>query len=110
MADPIPNSIRQVVILGKTQDGKTFRPSDWAERLCGVMSPFRPNAGRGVQSHIGYSPYVRPSFQDGIKCVIVDTRLRDIEPMALQFVLNFAADNNLQTISSSQPPAPAEPA
>jgi len=109
MAESIPNSIKQVVILGKTQDGKTFRPSDWAERLCGVMSPFRPGAGRGANAHIGYSPYVRPGFQDGVKCVIVDTRLHDIEPMAMKFVLSFATDNDLQTISSGQPPAPAEP-
>ncbi len=29
-----------LVIVGRTQDGKKFRPSDWAERLCGVMSAF----------------------------------------------------------------------
>jgi hypothetical protein len=33
---------KEVVILGVTLEGKTFRPSDWAERLAGVMSQFRP--------------------------------------------------------------------
>ncbi|MCC5397349.1 DUF3579 domain-containing protein, partial [Staphylococcus aureus] len=27
---------RQFFIQGVTRDGKTFRPSDWADRLCGV--------------------------------------------------------------------------
>ncbi len=26
----------EFVIEGTTRDGKPFRPSDWAERLCGV--------------------------------------------------------------------------
>ena len=35
-------STKEVFIQGVTHDGKTFRPSDWAERLAGVMSSFRP--------------------------------------------------------------------
>ena len=38
----ISSSAKEVFILGLTLDGKTFRPSDWAERLAGVMSSFRP--------------------------------------------------------------------
>ena len=33
---------KEVFIQGITSDGRTFRPSDWAERLAGVMSSFRP--------------------------------------------------------------------
>ena len=33
-------AIAEFVIQGLTNDGKPFRPSDWAERLCGVMSAF----------------------------------------------------------------------
>jgi hypothetical protein len=29
--------IVEFVIVGTTLDGKSFRPSDWAERLCGVV-------------------------------------------------------------------------
>ena len=29
-----------IIIKGITQQGKPFRPSDWAERLCGVMRCF----------------------------------------------------------------------
>src|SRR5512146_2124975 len=29
-----------VIIKGVTRSGRAFRPSDWAERLCGVLSTF----------------------------------------------------------------------
>jgi hypothetical protein len=38
---------------------------------------------------------VRPTMIGDLKCVILDSRLRDIEPMAFDFVLNFAKDNDL---------------
>ncbi|MFM2075053.1 MAG: hypothetical protein RJB34_1358 [Pseudomonadota bacterium] len=84
-----------VVIQGLTLDGRTFRPSDWAERLAGVMSPFRPG---GIQpgSHLSYSPWCVPNTLGGLKCVIVHKDLREAEPMAWDFVMNFARDNQLQ--------------
>lgn len=81
----------EFVIKGVTHEGKPFRPSDWAERLCGVMSAF------GSDGRMQYSPYVQPITAGGIRCVVVDKRLRDIEPMAYNFLLNFARDNELQT-------------
>lgn len=97
---------REYIILGITSSGKTFRPSDWAERLAGVMSHFRPaGAGRQHGAHIGYSPYVRPTIRDGIKCVIVDERLRALEPLAFHFVMQFARDNDLRMV---EPPGEAE--
>lgn len=83
-------------IQGITREGKAFRPSDWAERLAGALSSFRP-AGAGIDSHIRYSPYCVPRVVDGVKCVIVNEALRDLEPMALDFVMNFARDNHLLT-------------
>jgi hypothetical protein len=85
------------VIQGVTRKGKTFRPSDWSERLAGAMSSFGPSA-RGVRKedlHLGYSPYVCPMIIDNLKCVVLDSRLRDIAPYAFHFVLNFARDNDL---------------
>jgi hypothetical protein len=84
------------VILGQTAGGKAFRPSDWAERLAGVMAAFRPRKA-GSQQHLTYSPYVLPSTHRGIRCVVVDPALRDIEPMAYSFMLKFASDNDLVT-------------
>jgi hypothetical protein len=94
MTDPTP---RQVFIQGITQEGKAFRPSDWAERLCGAMSCFRPGGVKGgIGAFIGYSPYCVPQVINGVKSVIVNERLREVEPMAWDFVMNFARDNKLQ--------------
>ena len=86
---------KEVFILGITRNGKTFRPSDWAERLAGVMSSFRPG-GAQPGSHLSYSPWCVPTVVNGVKCVIVNRELRAIEPMAWDFVLNFARDNDLE--------------
>lgn len=89
---------REFIIHGITKDGRTFRPSDWAERLAGAMSCFRPggNGKPGIGSFIGYSPYCVPTTVGSVKAVIVNEALRDIEPMAWDFVINFARDNELQ--------------
>jgi hypothetical protein len=98
MTHPKP---REIFIQGITRDGRVFRPSDWAERLAGVMSCFRPG---GVQSgrsaHIGYSPYCVPTVVGGVKCVVVNEAIRQIEPMAWDFVMNFARDNELQMVEA----------
>lgn len=86
---------RRFVIHGVTRDGQTFRPSDWAERLAGVMTPFRPEGTSSAGAHLGYSPYCVPTAIDGVKCVVANEALRGIEPMAWDFVMNFARDNDL---------------
>jgi hypothetical protein len=86
---------REFTIHGVTREGKPFRPSDWAERLAGALSSFRPTAS-GIGAHIGYSPYCVPRVVDGAKCVIVSEALRAIEPMAWDFVMSFARDNELR--------------
>jgi len=87
---------REVVIEGLTRAGKPFRPSDWAERLAGALSSFRP-PGLTIGAHIGYSPYCVPRVVGGVKCVIVSEALREVEPMAWDFVMHFARDNELRT-------------
>ncbi|CAG9245648.1 DUF3579 domain-containing protein [Paraburkholderia unamae] len=85
------------VIQGITSKGKTFRPSDWSERLAGALSCFGPRA-RGVRRenlHIGYSPYVCPMIIGNLKCVVLDARMREVAPYAFDFVLKFARDNDL---------------
>ncbi|MBA4177774.1 MAG: hypothetical protein C0505_14645 [Leptothrix sp. (in: Bacteria)] len=92
-----PSRPRQFTIQGLTLDGRTFRPSDWAERLAGAMSCFRPGGGKGgIGAYIGYSPYCVPQVLDGVRCVLVSEALQDIEPMAWEFVMNFARDNALR--------------
>ena len=53
----------EFVILGTNRDGKPFRPS-------------------GGDHRVQYSPFVHPITGDGVRCVVVDKRLADIEPMA----------------------------
>jgi hypothetical protein len=99
IAPPIPTRSREFIIQGITKDGRTFRPSDWAERLASAMSCFRPaGASGGIGAFIGYSPYCVPTVVGNLKCVRVNEALRDIEPMAWDFVMNFARDNSLQLV------------
>ena len=42
-----PAAKHEVFIQGVTLSGQTFRPSDWAERLAGAMSCFRPESTAG---------------------------------------------------------------
>ncbi|TAL92028.1 MAG: DUF3579 domain-containing protein [Paraburkholderia sp.] len=91
-------------IQGITSKGKKFRPSDWSERLAGVMSCFGPGA-KGPNARLQYSLYVRPILLDDLKVVILDSRLRDIEPMAFDFVMNFAKDNDLVVTEACELPA-----
>ncbi len=87
------------VIIGVTSDGRKFRPSDWAERLCGVLSAF------GAEKKMAYSPYVTPGHSEGDKAVFVDRKLYTLEPMAYRFVVNFAQDNDLKLMA--YPPTPS---
>jgi hypothetical protein len=108
MADPVQPSVpaKEFFILGLTTEGKTFRPSDWAERLCGVMSCFRPEGTSNTNAHLQYSPYVRPTHVNGIKAVVLHEELRGIEPLAYHFVLDFAKDNDLQVVDACLLPEP----
>ena len=100
---------REFFIQGLTRDGKTFRPSDWAERLAGAMSCFRPEGVQsGIGAFIGYSPYCVPRLINGVKCVIVNEALKGVEPMAWDFVMNFARDNQLQVAEACLVPEPTD--
>ena len=102
----VPTSSKEVFIQGITLDGKTFRPSDWAERLAGVMGQFRPG---GVQpgSHLSYSPWCIPTAINDVRCVIVHPDLREDNVLAWDFCMNFAKDNDLQmSIGAPEAPAP----
>lgn len=86
MPDP---STKQLIIRGVTSSGQTFRPSDWAERLAGVLSVF------GIDSRINYSPYLHPMNCDRLKCLVVDAKLEQVDNRAWGFIMGFARDNDL---------------
>ena len=102
----VANTSKELFILGVTRQGKAFRPSDWAERLAGVMSSFRPG-GQQPGSHLHYSPWCIPTSIGHTKCVIIHRDLRDYDVMAWDFCVNFAKDNDLQV--SDVRPVPPEP-
>jgi hypothetical protein len=91
----VSSSAKELFIQGITSEGRIFRPSDWAERLAGVMSQFRPG-GAQPGSHLSYSPWCIPTVINGLKSIVVNSELRNYEPMAWDFVMNFAKDNDLQ--------------
>lgn len=101
------HSSKKVYILGITSSGRAFRPSDWAERLAGVMSQFRPG-GAPTGRHLAYSPWCIPSSVNNVRCVVVHEDLRAHNVMAWDFVIGFAKDNGLQ-LHHGAPPDAAHP-
>jgi len=84
----------KVIIQGITQQGGTFRPSDWAERLCGAVASYGP--GRRIIFH----PNVKLASMEGIKCVVIDASLEDEDEMLFDFLTDFADENSLQILRS----------
>jgi hypothetical protein len=79
-----------LVLFGVTGTGRTFRPSDWAERLAGLTSAF------GADQKLAYSPLVRPVSAQGVKALAVGRALEALEPRLFRFFRNFAHDNGLR--------------
>ncbi len=79
------------IIRGITSKGSRFRPSDWADRLAGAFAIIDPN------HRTNYSPYVQPTTLDGIRCVVVDKKLKTTDPNAYRFLQAFAESNELLT-------------
>jgi len=82
---------KSIVIQSITEDGRQFRPSDWAERMCGMMSTFD---GHRIQ----YSPLMRPISMDGVKCLAIDPSLATRNPAPYEQVMNFAKINKLKIV------------
>ncbi len=81
---------KKIVIEGVTGEGKKFRPSDWAERMSGKLATFSNH-------RIRYSPMLQPSMnKDGLKCVLLDTSLKESNPELYQSIMEFAETNDLK--------------
>lgn len=78
------------VIYGITAEGRKFRPSDWAERLAGAFADHR----RGRQ--LAYHPHIKITNIDNVKCIQIDNRLEQENPLLFQFLIHFAYDNHLK--------------
>lgn len=84
--------VKKIIIEGITENGKTFRPSDWAERMSGALSTF------GRDQRIQYSPMLQPMTINGVKCVSVDPDLKDQHPEMFSYIMNWVNTNHLNVV------------
>ena len=70
----------EIVIQGMTSEGRVFRPSDWAERLSGILASFESD-----QKKLEYHAYVRHLLQENERCVDVDKKIEKIFQQFLKF-------------------------
>ncbi len=98
----MPNDPLKIVIEGITLDGAVFRPSDWIERLIDTVSSYGEDRRSRSGSYTGPDRrrrqvgFLQAQMVDGRKCLVVDARLRDANPTAYRFLLEFIQNNRLQ--------------
>lgn len=93
---PIRPDVKKIIIEGVTESGRTFRPSDWAERMSGTLSTF------GRDHRIHYSPLLHPTMINGIRCVVVDPVLEQQYPELFAYVMSWAHNNHLKVSEEDQ--------
>ncbi|MEW5768788.1 MAG: DUF3579 domain-containing protein [Pseudomonadota bacterium] len=98
MNDTPATDVTEVVIRGQTSDGRTFRPSDWAERLAGLVSQV------GHDNRLNYCPCVQPVTRSGVRCVVINGSLSAMDHRIYEFLLDFARDNDLQVVDGRKTP------
>lgn len=91
----ISKEAKEIFIQGLTHEGKIFRPSDWAERLAGVVAQFTSSSQTGQDARFTHCPWCTPTLIHGVKCVVVQCVLQTKAPQAWNYILRFAADNAL---------------
>ena len=100
VADPTTAEATRYLIVGTTGQGRAFRPSDWAERLAGVVELFV--CERGSQTGAGRRQFASPIVHRGIKSLLIDAALLDACPDAFSFLSCFAAENDLTLSAYAQ--------
>ncbi|KVC48830.1 DUF3579 domain-containing protein [Burkholderia diffusa] len=81
------------IVRGITHARKTFRPSDWPERLAGVITLFVGEKQPNCRSAL--TRLATPLVVDGAKCLLVSRELQVVCPDAFEFAMQFARDNDL---------------
>lgn len=81
----------ELIIEGVTTNGTKFRPSDWVERICGMLAGFK-------QQKVTYSKYLRPLVYKNINCVAVKKQMAEDIPDIYAFIMQFASDNKLLVV------------
>ncbi|HMT03829.1 MAG TPA: DUF3579 domain-containing protein [Burkholderiales bacterium] len=85
----------ELIIEGLTTDGVKFRPSDWVDRLCGMLAVFE-------NQKVSYSPFLRPMVYQEMNCVAVKKQLQEVSPDIFNFIMQFAADNKLLVVDCAK--------
>lgn len=81
------------LIKGQTADGRKFRPSDWCDRLVGSIALY---AREESDLYNEITDSVCLTDRDGFKGLVMDNKLKKIEPMLFRFLKSFAEDNKLK--------------
>lgn len=97
------NLSTKITIKGLTNDGKKFRPSDWAERLTASVATF----GRGRR--MIFHPSVHMVTIESVSCVVVNSELEQQDPMLFGFLMDFGKGNNLQIVRNENEIPPVVP-
>ncbi len=85
----------EIIIEGLTRAGKPFRPSHWVDRMCSTYASF------GTDKKLRYSPYLKPRMVNGVRCLAVDLKLRDVNPDGFAQLMHFAEENQLNVLDAA---------
>jgi hypothetical protein len=97
----LPPDTQEILIEGITEDGKVFRPSDWVDRLCDTLSSYGNDRRIGRKGYRGPDRrkhdalLLRPKIIDNRRCLVLNLKLRDANPLAYTFVMEFVQNNRL---------------
>lgn len=84
----------EIIIEGLTRAGKPFRPSDWVDRMCSSYATF------GEDKKLRYSPYLKPEVINGVRCLAVNMRLKEVSPEGFEQLMLFAQENQLNILDA----------
>lgn len=91
----------EIIIEGLTRAGKPFRPSDWVDRMCSSYATF------GEDKKLRYSPYLKPEVINGVRCLAVNMRLKEVSPEGFEQLMLFAHENQLNILDAEGNSIPA---
>lgn len=95
MSNDTPALANEIIIEGLTRAGKPFRPSDWVDRMCSTYASFGPDR------KLRYSPYLKPRVVNGVRCLAVDLKLKDVNPEGFNQLMHFADENQLNVLDAA---------
>jgi hypothetical protein len=91
----------EIIIEGLTRAGKPFRPSDWVDRMCSSYATF------GEDKKLRYSPYLKPEVINGVRCLAVNMKLKEVSPEGFEQLMLFAHENQLNILDAEGNSIPA---